>query len=274
MIKGIKRDTLGDAERIVIKIGTTSLTYENGRVNLNRIGHLTRVICDLMNRGKEVILVSSGAIGIGVDKLKLGARPATVSGKQAVAAVGQLMLMNIYERFFSEFSQTVAQVLLTKDVTDGAETKQNGENTFNELIGMKVVPIVNENDTVAVDEIKFGDNDFLSYIVAKITHADLLIILTDIDGYYDKNPNEYHDAILMHTITDLTEKIEEAAGGVNSRLGTGGMLTKVHASRLAAEHGIAAVIANGEKPEIIYDILDGKEVGTLFVPGSGSDCND
>ena len=270
----IQRDTLGSAKRIVIKIGTTSLTYENGRVNLNRIGHLTRVICDLMNRGKEVILVSSGAIGIGVDKLKLKERPATVSGKQAVAAVGQLMLMNIYERFFSEFSQTVAQVLLTKDVTDGAETKQNVENTFNELIQMKVVPIVNENDTVAVDEIKFGDNDFLSFIVADITHADLLIILTDIDGYYDKNPNEYNDAILVHTITDLTEKIEEAAGGVNSKLGTGGMLTKVHASRLAAERGIAAVIASGEKPEIIYDILDGREVGTLFVPGNGSDGND
>ncbi len=260
------RSAIKDAKRIIIKIGTTSLTYENGHVNLNRIGHLTRVICDLMNRGKEVVLVTSGAIGIGVDKLKLQKRPSTLSGKQAAAAVGQLMLMNIYERFFSEFSQTVAQVLLTKNVTDGAESRQNAINTFNELLSMGVVPIVNENDTVAVDEIKYGDNDFLSYIVADLTKADLLVILSDIDGYYDKNPQENKDAILLHTITDLSEKIEKNAGGSGTALGTGGMLTKVHASRLAAASGIWAVIANGEKPEVIYDILDGKEVGTVFVP--------
>ncbi len=260
------RSKISDSKRIVIKIGTTSLTYDNGHVNLNRIGHLTRVICDLMNRGKEVILVTSGAIGIGVDKLKLSGRPATLSGKQAAAAVGQLMLMNIYERFFSEFSQTVAQVLLTKDVTDGAESRHNAINTFNELLAMGVVPIVNENDTVAVDEIKYGDNDYLSYIVAKLTDADLLIILSDIDGFYDKNPQQNKDAILLHTITDLSEEIEKNAGGSGTSLGTGGMLTKVHASRLAAASGIFAVIANGEKPEVIYDILDEKEVGTVFVP--------
>lgn len=260
------RRALTKAGRIVIKIGTTSLTYGNGHVNLNRIGHLTRVICDLVNRGKEVVLVTSGAIGIGVDKLKLKERPETLSGKQAVAAVGQLMLMNIYERFFSEYSLTVAQVLLTKNVTDGAESRQNAVNTFNELFRMGVVPIVNENDTVAVDEIKYGDNDYLSYIVADLTEADLLIILTDIDGYYDKNPQENKDAILMHTITDLSEKIEKNAGGSGTALGTGGMLTKVHASRLAASSGIWAVIANGDRPETVYDILEGKEIGTVFIP--------
>lgn len=266
MSDNIDRSSISKAKRIVIKIGTTSLTYGNGHANLNRIGHLTRVICDLMNRGKEVVLVTSGAIGIGVDKLKLPGRPDTLSGKQAAAAVGQLMLMNIYERFFSEFSQTVAQVLLTKNVTDGEESRQNAVNTFNELLSLGVVPIVNENDTVAVDEIKYGDNDYLSFIVAQLTDADLLIILTDIDGYYDKNPQENKDAILLHTITDLSEKIEKNAGGSGTGLGTGGMLTKVHASRLAAAAGIWAVIANGEKPEIVYDILDGKEIGTVFVP--------
>lgn len=266
MISGLNRTRLREAKKIVIKIGTTSLTYDNGHVNLRRIRKLTEVICDLMNMDKEVILVSSGAIGIGVDKLKLSERPRTVAGKQAVAAVGQLMLMNIYERFFSELSQNVAQVLLTKDVTEGAETRKNVINTFNELLKMRVIPIVNENDTVAVDEIKFGDNDFLSYIVSTLIGADLLIILTDIDGFYDKNPRESDDAILMHDITDLSERIEEAAGGSDSGLGTGGMLTKVHASRLAAEKGVAAVICNGSDPSIVYDILEGKNVGTMFVP--------
>lgn len=259
------RDELKNKKRIVIKIGTSSLTYENGHVNMNRIGHLARVLSDLVNMGKEVILVSSGAIGVGVDRLKLSKKPDTVSGRQAVAAVGQCTLMHIYEQFFSEYSQTVAQILLTKDVIQG-EKRVNAENTFNELLKFGVVPIVNENDTVSVDEIKFGDNDYLSYIVATLTKSDLLILLTDIDGYYDKNPNQNPDAMLMHTITDLSEEIEKAAGGAGSKLGTGGMLTKVHASRLAAEDGIVSIIANASTPEIIYDILDGKEIGTMFVP--------
>lgn len=258
------REFVRDAKRIVIKIGTSSLTYENGNVNLNRIGHLSRVISDLVNMGKEVVLVSSGAIGVGSNKLKLPKKPDTVSGRQAAAAVGQCTLMHIYDQFFSEYSQTIAQVLLTKDVTTG-EKRTNAQNTFEELLRLKVVPIVNENDTVSVDEIKFGDNDYLSYIVATLVSADLLILLTDIDGFYDKNPKESDDAILLHTITDLSEKIEKAAGGAGTNLGTGGMLTKVHASRLAAEQGISAVIANGETPEIIYDILNGEEIGTVFV---------
>ncbi len=260
------RDKIKDANRIVFKIGTSSLTYSNGHINLDRIAHLSRVLCDLTNRGKEVILVSSGAIGIGVDKLKLSKKPDTVSGRQAVAAVGQCTLMHIYDQLFSEFSQVVAQVLLTKDDVTG-ERRVNAVNTFEELFKLKVVPIVNENDTVSVDEIKFGDNDFLSYMVSTLVKADLLVILTDIDGFYDSNPKENPEAMLLHTITDLSEKIEEAAGGAGSKLGTGGMLTKVHACRLAAEEGVSAVIVNGSTPEIIYDVLNGDEVGTLFIQG-------
>ena len=259
------RNSLKDSKRVVIKIGTSSLTYENGHINMHRIGLLSRVICDLMNHGRDVVLVSSGAIGVGVDKLKLPEKPTSVAGRQAAASVGQSILMHIYSGYFSEYGGTVAQILLTKDVIDRADSKQNVTNTFNELLKMRIVPIVNENDTVSVDEIKFGDNDYLSYVVSNLIGADLLIILSDIDGFYDKNPNEFKDAHMYHTITDLSEKIEEAAGGAGSKLGTGGMLTKVHACRLAAEQGINAVVANGSDPETIYDILDGKDTGTLFV---------
>lgn len=254
------------AKRIVIKIGTSSLTYDTGKMHLRRIEKLARVISDLMNAGKEVILVSSGAIGVGTDVMKLPERPKTVAGRQAAAAVGQVSLMQVYSRMFGDFGYNVAQLLITKDTIDNPESKQNAVNTFTELIKMRVLPVVNENDTVAVDEIKFGDNDNLSSIVARITGADLLVILTDIDGYYMENPNETPDARMYHTITDLSEEIERAAGGAGSKLGTGGMLTKVHASRLAAASGIHAVIANGEDPDIIHSIIDGEDVGTLFVP--------
>lgn len=259
------RADLSGSRRIVIKIGTSSLTYENGHINMFRIGHLSRVICDLVNQGREVVLVSSGAIGIGVDKLKLGKKPESVSGRQASAAVGQCMLMHIYSQFFAEYGHNVAQLLLTKDVIERHESKVNVTNTFHELMSMGVVPIVNENDTVSVDEIKFGDNDYLSYIVSTLVDADTLIILTDIDGFYNKNPNESGDAVLYHNITDLSERIEEAAGGAGSNLGTGGMLTKVHACRLAADRGINSIIANGGNPEVIYDIIAGRDVGTMFV---------
>ncbi len=259
------RQNLKDSNRIVIKIGTSSLVYENGKTNLKRIQALARVISDLMNTGKKIILVSSGAIGMGVTKLNLEAKPATVAGRQAVAAVGQVNLMRTYGRAFEDYGYVPGQVLLTKNIIEGEESKHNSLNTFNALLDMNIIPIVNENDTVAVDEIKFGDNDNLSSIVARLVGADLLIILTDIDGYYSQNPNEHPDAVLYHNISDLSEKIEEAAGGAGSKLGTGGMLTKVHASRLAAEAGINAVIANGNDPEIIYDILNGEDVGTLFI---------
>ncbi len=259
------RSRLKDSKRIVIKIGTSSLTYENGHINMHRIGKLSRVICDLANQGREIVLVSSGAIGVGVDKLKLPCKPTTVSGRQAAASVGQSILMHIYSNFFSEYGHTVAQILLTKDVIERSDSKENVTNTFNELLSMGVVPIVNENDTVSVDEIKFGDNDYLSFVVSSLIDADTLIILSDIDGFYDKNPNEHKDAHMYHNITDLSEKIEEEAGGAGSKLGTGGMLTKVHACRLAAEKGINAIVANGSEPDIIYNILSGMDAGTLFV---------
>lgn len=259
------RENLKSAKRIVVKIGTSSLTYENGHINMGRIGKLARVLCDFLNQGKDVVLVSSGAIGVGADKLHLSGKPSHVSGRQAAAAVGQGALMHIYSQFFAEYGYQVGQVLLTKDVVEREESKENVINTFRELMSMHVVSIVNENDTVSVDEIRFGDNDYLSYIVASLIRADALIILTDIDGFYDRNPAESRDAVLYHNITDLSEKIEEAAGGAGSSLGTGGMLTKVHACRLAADLGVNAVIANGSNPEILYDILNGQDVGTLFV---------
>lgn len=258
------RNSLAQSKRIVIKIGTSSLTYENGKTNFHRIGILAKVISDFMNRGIQVILVSSGAIGLGVEKLKLAEKPTTIAGRQAVAAVGQSNLMQIYNQAFGEYGYTVAQMLLTRDVIDKPEMKQNTINTIEELFRLQIVPVVNENDTVSVEEIRFGDNDNLSYLVAKLAQADLLVILTDIDGFYNKNPQS-PDAELYHTILDLSEKIEEAAGGAGSKLGTGGMLTKVHASRLAAESGISAVIANGSNPNILYSILEGEDVGTLFV---------
>lgn len=259
------RKKLSEAQKIIIKIGTSSLVYPNGKMNLRRIQGLARVISDLMNRGKQIVLVSSGAIGLGVDKLKLQEKPTTVAGRQAVAAVGQVNLMQAYGRAFEDYGYAAGQVLLTRYIISREESKQNSINTFHALLDMHIVPIVNENDTVAVDEIKFGDNDNLSYIVSKLLGADLLVILTDIDGYYSKNPTENPDAVLYHNISDLSEQIEAAAGGAGSKLGTGGMLTKVHASRLAAESGTNAVIASGEDPEILYDILEGKDVGTLFI---------
>lgn len=235
-------------------------------MNLRRIEKLARVVSELKNQGREVILVSSGAIGVGTEALKLPEKPSTVSGRQAAAAVGQVHLMQVYSRLFAEYGYNVAQILLTRDTMDIAEARQNAVNTFTALLDMGVLPVVNENDTIAVDEIKFGDNDTLSSVVARITGAELLIILTDIDGYYKDNPNERPDAEMYHTVTDLSEAIEAAAGGAGSRLGTGGMLTKVHAARLAAAEGIWAVIANGQEPEVLFRIIDGEDVGTVFVP--------
>ena len=260
------RSGITDVRRIVVKVGTSSLVHKNGKMNLKRIEKLARVVSELKNQGREVILVSSGAIGVGTEALKLPEKPSTVSGRQAAAAVGQVQLMQVYSRLFAEYGYNVAQILLTRDTMDAAEARQNAVNTFTALLDMGVLPVVNENDTIAVDEIKFGDNDNLSSIVARITKADLLVILTDIDGYYKDNPNVCPDAEMYHTVTDLSEAIEAAAGGAGSKLGTGGMLTKVHAARLAASEGIWAVIANGQEPEVLYKILDGEDVGTAFVP--------
>lgn len=263
------RKEIKDSKRIVVKVGTSTLTYENGNINLTRIEKLARVISDLMNSGKEVVLVTSGAIGVGSSKLKLKEKPQSIREKQAVAAIGQCELMHIYSKFFGEYSHTVGQVLLTRDVVEDDHIRNNVCNTFNTLLEMGIVPIVNENDTVAIDEIenivKFGDNDNLSAIVAGLVNADLLIILSDIDGFYDKDPRSNEDAKLLSEVSKITEELEAAAGGAGTSFGTGGMITKLSAAKTANNEGVNMVLANGKEPSILFNIVNGEEIGTLFL---------
>ncbi len=264
------RALLKQAKKIVVKVGTSTLTYENGKVNFTRIDKLTRVLSDLLNQDKEVVLVSSGAIGVGVGKLKLKEKPSTVQEKQAVAAVGQCELMNIYSKFFSEYGHIVGQILLTRDVVEEDHARQNVINTIEKLLVNGIIPIVNENDSVSIDEIEygekrvFGDNDRLSAIVAVLVNADLLIILSDIDGFYDCDPRSEKESHLISIVRDITPEIEGCAGGAGSRRGTGGMITKLAAAKLAISKGVDMVLANGAEPGIIMDIIEGHEVGTLF----------
>ena len=256
-----------DIKKVVVKVGTSTLTYSSGKLNFERVDKIARVLSDINNQGKQVILVTSAAIGVGVAKLGIKDSEIikTVQGKQAAASVGQAMLMKIYQRFFNDYNQIVSQVLLTKYVMDNEETKTNAENTFNALLEMGVIPIVNENDTIATDEIVFGDNDTLSATVASLVDADLLILLTDIDGLYTGDPRKNPEAQMISRIEDIGEDIEELASGTSSTLGTGGMITKVKAAQIAYESGIDTVIANGSDPSIMYDIINGEEIGTHFV---------
>ena len=258
------REKIKNVKRIVVKVGTSTLTYDNGKLNLNRIDRLTRVLSDLKNRGIEVVLVSSGAIGVGVGKLGLNHKPTITMEKQAAAAIGQCELMYLYDKMFSEYGYMTAQVLLTKDVLEHLDRKQNVVNTFITLLKMSVVPIVNENDAVSVEEIEFGDNDTLSALVATLTDSELLIIMTDIDGLYDKNPRESEDAKLITEVPQITDYIKNIAGGAGSSRGTGGMITKVMAAEIAANANIQTIVCNGSNPDILYEIFDGQEVGTLF----------
>ena len=263
------REEVKEAKRIVVKVGTSTLTYDNGNINLTRIERLTRVLSDILNSGKEVVLVSSGAVGVGINKLKLKEKPTAIREKQAVAAVGQCELMHIYSKFFGEYSHIVGQVLLTRDVIEDDHIRENVCNTFDTLLEHGIVPIVNENDTVAIDEIenivKFGDNDNLSAIVATLVDADLLIILSDIDGFYDSNPRENSEAVLLKEVYEITPELEACAGGAGSNLGTGGMVTKLTAAKRVNKNGIDMILANGENPSLLLDIIEGKEVGTLFL---------
>lgn len=263
------REEIKSHKRIVVKVGTSTLTYSNGNINLSRIERLTRVLSDLMNSGKEVILVTSGAVGVGVNKLKLKEKPKTIKEKQAAAAVGQSELMHIYGKFFGEYSHVVGQVLLTRDVVEDNHIRQNVVNTFETLIENGVIPIVNENDTVAIDEIenivRFGDNDNLSAIVAGLVSADLLIILSDIDGFYDSDPRKNPDSKMIKEVKFITKELEECAGGAGTSLGTGGMATKLTAAKTATNAGVDMVLANGEDPKILLDIINGEEIGTLFI---------
>ena len=259
------RATLKDVKRIVIKVGSSTITYGSGKRNFSRIDRLAREIADLANQGKEIILVSSGAVAVGVDRLGLAAKPKTIPGKQAAAAVGQGVLMHTYEKIFAEYGQIVAQVLLTRMDSVDRHRYTNSRNTFLALLEHKVIPIVNENDVVAIDELKIGDNDNLSALVAGIIDADLLIILSDIDGLYTANPQNDPNAKLVPEVTDITPEIEASAGDAGSKVGTGGMFTKIQAAKMATSSGINMVIASGEEKDAISRILDGEEIGTLFV---------
>lgn len=252
------------ANVIVVKVGTSTLTHENGKLNLRRVEMLCRVLSDLQNSGKKIVLVSSGAVGVGMGKIGLETRPRGTAKKQALAAIGQCELMFIYDKFFGEYNQSVAQVLLTADVTSREERRRNVINTFNELLDMNIIPIVNENDTVAVDELNFGDNDTLSAIVATVVGADVLMILTDIDGVYDSNPKTNPNAKRIPVIREINDEIRAIAGGAGSNRGTGGMATKIHAAEIAAEKHIPTYILAGDDPENLYRVFAGEDIGTVF----------
>lgn len=251
-------------ERIVIKVGTSTLTYENGKPNFHRIEQLARVICDLKNSGCEMILVSSGAIAVGQDRLGLKKRPDSTREKQAAAAVGQCDLMFTYDKLFGEYGSVVGQVLLTRDIVEDEHRRENTVNTIRCLLDMGVVPVVNENDTVSVEEIVFGDNDRLSAIVAVLADADKLLILTDTEGLFDSDPHKNPEAKLISRVDKIDERLFEMAGGSGTSRGTGGMRSKLEAVRYATDHGITTAILSGTRPSKIYDLLEGKSVGTLF----------
>lgn len=265
------RESLKIAKRVVVKVGTSTLTYDNGNMNFSRIDKLARVLSDLVNQGKEVVLVTSGAIGVGTGMLKLAESPKTIRERQAVAAVGQCELMHIYSKSFSEYGHIVAQILLTRDVLGDDSARKNVENTFETLLEKGIIPIVNENDSVSVVELKeklmntFSENDTLSAIVAKLLKADLLIILSDIDGMFDSDPHISKDAHLLSTIKKVTPDIEKLAGGAGTKRGTGGMATKLAAAKIATTAGVNVVLTNGNHPEKILDIIEGEDIGTYFV---------
>ncbi|MBQ1244195.1 MAG: glutamate 5-kinase [Clostridia bacterium] len=250
--------------RIVIKIGTSTLTHETGRLNVRSTETLCKIISDLKNMGNEVIMVSSGAIGMGTGKLALKEKPKEIRMKQAAAAVGQCELMYTYDKMFSEYSHTIAQILITNDDFSHEDRHRNFENTLNTLLEMGAIPIINENDTIATDEIKVGDNDTLSALVAKSVGADLLIILSDIDGLYTADPRKNKNATLIPFVTKLTEEMIASGEGAGSPLGTGGMKTKLDAAKICMSSGCDMIIMNGKSPELLYDIFDGKSVGTKF----------
>ena len=250
--------------RIVIKIGTSTLAHPTGHLNIRRVEQLCKIMSDIKNAGHELILVSSGAIGMGVGKLGLRERPKDIPSKQAAAAVGQCELMYTYDKLFSEYHHTVAQLLITGDDTASDTRRLNFTNTLNRLLELGALPIINENDTVATDEIVIGDNDTLAAIVARSVHADMLILLSDIDGLYTADPHTHPEAKLLHHVTRIDDHIREIAGISSSTQGTGGMVTKLHAADICLGCGCKMVIANGNNPGNLYDILEGKPVGTTF----------
>lgn len=251
--------------RLVIKVGTSTLAHGSGKLNIRRVEWLCRVISDLKNAGNEIILVSSGAIGMGVGKLNLACRPSDMPTKQAAAAVGQCELMYTYDRLFSEYNHTVAQILITGDDIENELRRTHFVNTLERLLELGALPIINENDTVATAEIAVGDNDTLAAIVAVNSGADLLVLLTDIDGLYSADPKKDKAARLIPQVDKIDDKIRSLAGGAGSSLGTGGMATKIHAAEICTASGIDMIIARGDNPDVLYDICEGKDAGTRFI---------
>lgn len=257
---------LENKARIVVKIGSNTLTHASGKLDLRRMELLVRILSDFKNYGHEVILVSSGAVAAGIARLGLGRRPETTEEKQALAAIGQAELMQVYEKFFATYGHTVGQLLMTKDIIDNDIRRTHAENTFRELLKLGCVPIVNENDPISTEELKFGGNDTLSAYVALVCGADILINLSDIDGLYDCDPKKNPDAKLIDRVDEINDTVISYAGGAGSERGTGGMITKIKAAQIVTEAGIPMLIVNGKNPEVLYRISDGEHIGTYFAP--------
>lgn len=266
------RKKISQKERIVIKVGTSSLVHEEtGDIDLLRMEQLVRIICDLKNKGKEVVLVSSGAIGVGRKALGFKKRPGTLPVKQACASVGQALLMMMYQKLFREYNHIASQILMTKHTLVREESYFNAKNTFHQLLAMDVIPIVNENDTISTSEIEIGDNDTLSAVVASLCDADLLILMSDIDGLYTGDPNKDPDAEFIECVAKIDKSIYDMAGGSASDFGTGGMVTKIDAARIATDSGCDMIIANAADFHVISDIMQGENIGTLFLAHKNTD---
>lgn len=250
--------------RIVVKIGTSTLTHSTGRLNIKRIESLVSAISDIKNSGREVVLVSSGAVSAGVARLNLDVYPKNADEKQAIAAVGQADLIKLYERLFSSFGHTIGQILMTKDVVDDEQRLKQAKNTFFRLLEMGCIPIVNENDSISIEEIKFGGNDTLSSYVAIVCEAELIINMSDVEGLYNKDPNKNPDAQLISRVDEINDEIRSYAGGAGTNLGTGGMITKIKAAQIANDNGIPMLIINGSDPRRLYSIIEGEKIGTYF----------
>ncbi|MBP5605306.1 MAG: glutamate 5-kinase [Ruminiclostridium sp.] len=252
-----------NAKRVVIKVGTSTLCYKTGNLNIRRVRKLIEVMSDLKNEGRDIIFVTSGAVGVGVGRAGLTSRPKDIPTKQACAAVGQCVLMNIYDREFSKFNHTVAQLLVTRDVVSNKTRHENAFNTLHRLLEMKIVPIINANDTVSIEQLDFDENDTLSAVAAQLCEADLLIILTDVDGLYDRNPSD-PEAKHIPVVTKITEDMINSTRSKGSELASGGMITKLEAASIAGEMGIPTIFVNGDEPENLYRVFDGTAKCTLF----------
>jgi len=251
--------------KITVKVGTSTLTHKTGRLNIRRVEELCKVLSDVKNAGHDIVLVSSGAIGMGVGKLNMAEKPQDMPTKQAAAAVGQCELMYVYDNLFQEYNHTVGQILITGEDLADSVRHENFTNTLNRLLELGALPIINENDTIATSEIAVGDNDTLGALVAASVRSDLFIVLTDIDGLYTADPRRDPKAELISEVTEITEEMLQGAGGQGSSLGTGGMATKLSAAKITMDAGVDMIIVNGSSPEIIYDAVDGKTVGTRFI---------